>query len=185
MLDTIIEFYSDNLIIALGGTVIALLIIIRLFKTARIYLGTKSYVRKMKRLRKKKFNGILLTEKIIKKRKKKTNEYSKLNNRGKKLVKKYFTYKLEELPVITRYSYGKLFRRSRKSLLIIIKNERKTITKVHMKKGLKDLIQVTDKYKCLDELINFLHNLSEAILKQQEYDIYIGDEDIVIGYLIK
>ena len=185
MLDTIIQFYTDNLLYAAIGTIIALFIIFRLFKTARIYLGTKSYVRKSKKLRKKKFNGILLTDKIKKKRKKNTNEFSKLRGRGKKLVKKYFNYKLEELPVITRYSYGKLLKRSKKKLMIIVKNDRKTLKKINMKKGLKNLIQVTNKYQCLDEVIHFLHNLPDAILEQQDYDIYVGEEEISIGYVIK
>ncbi len=185
MIDTIIQFYTDNLLYAGIGTVIALFILFRLFKTAKIYLGTKSYVRKSKKKRKKKFNGIQLTDKIQKKRKKNTNEYSKLRGRGKKLVKKYLNYKLEELPVITRYSYGKLLKRSKKRLIIIVKNDRKTLKKVNMKKGLKNLIQTTNKFHCLDELIHFLHNLPEAILEQQDYDIYIGEEGISIGYVIK
>ena len=127
MINTIIDFYTENLIYAMVGTVIVLFIFIRLLKTAKIYLGTKSYVRKSKRLRKKKYNGILLIEKIKKKRKKNTNEYQKLKGRGKKHVKKYFNYKLEELPVITKYSYGKLLRRSKKKLIIIVRNERKTL----------------------------------------------------------
>lgn len=185
MIETIIDFYSANLIPAAIGTVVVLYLIFRIFKTASIYLGTKRYVKKSKRLRKKKFNGIILTDKIKKKRKKNTNEYSRLKGRGKKFVKKYFIYKLEELPVITRYSYGKLLKRSKKRLLIIVKNESRTIKKIKMKKGLKNLIQVTNKHKCLDELISFLHNLPEAILEQQDYDIYVGEEDISIGYLIK
>lgn len=185
MIETIIQLYTDNLLYAAIGTIIALFIIFRLLKTAKIYLGTKSYVRKSKKLRKKKYNGIQLTDKIKKKRKKNTNEYSKLRGRGKKLVRKYFNYKIEELPVITRFSYGKLFKRSKKKFIIVVKNERKTLKKVNMRKGLKNLIQITNKFKCLDELIHFLHNLPEAILEQQDYDIYIGDEGISIGYIVK
>ena len=185
MLDTIIEFYIENLLYAAIGTIVVLFIVFRLFKTARIYLGTKSYVRKSKKLRKKKFNGIKLTEKIEKKRKKNTNTYQTLKGRGKKLTKKYFNYKIEELPVITRYSYGKLLKRSKKRLIIIVKNDHKTIRKIKLKKGLKNMIQLTNKYSCLDEFIHFLHNLPEAILEQQDYDIYVGDEDVSIGYIIK
>ena len=53
MVDTIIQFYSDYLLYAIAGTVITIFIIIRLYKTARIYLGIKSYVKKSKKLRKK------------------------------------------------------------------------------------------------------------------------------------
>ena len=185
MVDTIIQFYSDYLLYAIAGTVITIFIIIRLYKTARIYLGIKSYVKKSKKLRKKKFNGILLTDKIKRKRKRNSNEYENLKGRGKKLTKKFFNYKLEELPVITRYSYGKLLKRSNKKLIIIIKTERKTLKKLQMKKGLKNMIQVTNKYNCLDELIHYLHNLPEAIIKQKDYDISIGDEDVSIGYVVK
>ena len=54
-----------------------------------------------------------------------------------------------------------------------------------MKKSVKSVIDVTNKYSCLDEMITFLHNLPEAILEKQEYDIYAGDEDIMITYQIK
>ena len=185
MIDIIIDFYTDNLLYAVIGTIVVLLIISRLYKTALIYLGTKRYVRKSKKLRKKKYNGILLTDKIKKKRKKNTNSFQKLKGRGRKLSKKYFNYKLEELPVITKYSYGKLLKRSRNKLVIIVKNERKTLKKIHMKKGLKTMINVTNKYECLDEFIIFLHNLPEAILEQQDYDIYVGDNDVSISYIVK
>ena len=185
MIDVIIDFYIDNLLYAVIGTLVALFIISRLFKTASIYLGTKRYVRKSKKLRKKKYNGILLTDKIKKKRKKNTNSFQKLKGRGKKLSKKYFNYKLEELPVITKYSYGKLLKRSKNKLIIIVKNEKKTLKKIHMKKGLKAIINVTNKYECLDEFILFLHNLPEAILEQQDYDIYVGDNDVSISYIVK
>ena len=185
MIDIIIDFYTDNLLYAVIGTIVVLLIISRLYKTALIYLGTKRYVRKSKKLRKKKYNGILLTDKIKKKRKKNTNSFQKLKGRGRKLSKKYFNYKLEELPVITKYSYGKLLKRSRNKLVIIVKNERKTLKKIHMKKGLKTMINVTNKYECLDEFIVFLHNLPEAILEQQDYDIYVGDNDVSISYIVK
>ena len=100
MIDTVIQFYTDNLLYAAIGTVIALFIIFRLLKTAKIYLGTKSYVRKSKKKRKKKFNGIQLTDKIQKKRKKNTNEYSKLRGRGKKLVKKYLNYNHQDFLIL-------------------------------------------------------------------------------------
>ena len=185
MIDVIIDFYTDNLLYAIIGTIALLFLIFRLYKTALIYLGTKRYVKKSKKLRKKKFNGIFLTEKIKMKRKKNTNSFQKLRGRSKKLTKKYFNYKLEELPVITRYSYGKLLKRSNKKLIIIIKNDKRTLKKIKMKKGLKTMINITNKYECLDEFILFLHNLPDAILDQQYYDIYVGENGISIGYTVK
>jgi len=183
--DTFIELVTHNLIVSFVVVAIIVFIIYRLIKTARMYLGAKSYVKKAKKLDKKKFNGMTLVEKISKKRKKKTNSFKKLNGRGKKLVRKYLTHKFEELPVITRYARGKLFKRSNNRLIIIIKNERRTLKKIGMKNGMKQLIEVTNKYDCLDEVLTFFHNLPEAILEEQEYDVFFGEEDIVITYIIK
>ncbi len=183
--ENIMELAMENLLYTGIAVVVILFIIFRMIKTFRIHLGAKKYVRKSRKLRKKKFNGIILVDKTQKKRKKETNSYNKLKGRGKKKVKKYFVYKIEELTVITRYSYGKLFKRSSDKLIIFARNERKIVKKVGVRKGLKNLIDITNKYQCLDEMIHFLHNLPEAILDKQEYDIYIDEQDISIGYMIK
>ena len=182
---SIMELAMENLLYTGIAVVVILFIIFRMIKTFRIHLGAKKYVRKSRKLRKKKFNGIMLVDKTQKKRKKETNSFNKLKGRGKKKVKKYFVYKIEELTVITRYSYGKLFKRSSDKLVIFARNERKIVKKVGVRKGLKNLIDITNKYQCLDEMIHFLHNLPEAILDKQEYDIYIDEQDISIGYMIK
>lgn len=183
--EELIQLVMDNIYISIGVTLVILFIFFRLWKTIRIHLGSKRYVRKSKKLRKKKFNGIQLVDKVQKKRKKGTNSYNKLKGRGKKRVKKYFVYKLEELPIVTRFSYGKLFKRSSDKLIIFVRNEKKIVKKVGIRKGLKNLIDMTNKYQCLDEMIHFLHNLPEAILEQHDYDIYLSDQDISIGYMIK
>ncbi len=69
--------------------------------------------------------------------------------------------------------------------MIIVKNERKTLKKIKMKKGMKQLIEITNKYECLDEVIAFMHNLPEAILEDQDYDIFVSEADIMITYVIK
>ena len=183
--DELIQLAMDNLLYTGIAVVVILFIVFRVIRTFRIHLGAKKYVRKSRKLRKKKFNGVQLVDKVQKKRKKGTNQYSKLKGRGKKKVKKYFVYKIEELTVVTRYSYGKLFKRSSDKLVIFARNERKIVKKVGVRKGLKNIIDITNKYQCLDEMIHFLHNLPEAILDKQDYDIYIGEQDISIGYMIK
>jgi len=183
--DDLIQLAMDNPLIAIIGALLIMFIIGRIYMTFKIHLSAKRYVKKSKKLRKKKYNGIQLVDKVEKKRKKGTNSYKKLRGRAKRKVKKYFNYKLEELPVVTRYSYGKLFKRSRDKLMIFARNEKKIVKKVKIKKGLKNLIDLTNKYECLDETIQFLHNLPEAILEQQDYDVYISEQDISIGYKIK
>ncbi len=185
MLDSFIEYYMENYIIASVVTSIVFFILYQLLKSANRYLDVKSYVKKSKRLRKKKFNGIYLTEKLAKKRKKNTNSYQKLKGKGKTLTKKYFTYKMAELPAVTKYSYGKMFKKSNKNLIIVVKHGKKTLQKIKMKKGLRNMIQVTNKHECLDEFIHYLHNLPEAILEQQDYDIFVGVEGVSISYIIK
>ncbi|AIO18999.1 hypothetical protein KQ51_01122 [Candidatus Izimaplasma bacterium HR1] len=183
--DAIIQIIMDNILVSVFVGVIVIFIIFRLIKTARMYLGAKSYVRKARRLDKKKFNGLNLVEKTAKRRKKNTNTFKKLRNRGKKWVRKYLTHKFDELPIITRYSRGKLFKRSKNRLIIIVKNEKKTIKKISTKRGMKQIIDISNKYECLDEVITFLHHLPEAILNEQEYDIFFGEEGMLLTYQIK
>jgi len=182
LIDLAIENWLYTLIIG----IIVLFILFRLLRTARMYLGAKGYVRKAKKLDRKKFNGINLVDKIQKKRKKETNSFKKLRGGAKKKVRKYLNHKFDELPVFIRYSYGKLFKRSNDKLMIVIKNERKTLKKIRLKKGIKHVIEATNKYDCLDEMILFLHNLPDAILEQQEYDVYVpGENEVLIAYQIK
>ncbi len=183
--DDLIQLAMDNLLYTGIGIAVILFIFFRLWKTIRIHIGAKRYVKKARKLRKKKWNGIQLVDKVQRKRKKGTNTYNKLKGGGKKRVKKYFSYKVEELPVITKYSYGKLLKRSSDKLIIFARNERKIVKKVVIKKGLKNIIDITNKYQCLDEMIHFLHNLPEAIMEQQDYDIFLSEQDISIGYKIK
>jgi len=180
-----IQLSIDNIFITIFVILITVFIIIRARKTFIIHLAAKKYVKKAKKLRKKKWNGILLVDKIHKKRKKGTNTFNKLKGGGKKRVKKYFIYKLEELPVVTKYSYGKLLKRSSDKLMIFAKNDKKIVKRVRLKKGLGSLIDLVDRYSCLDEMIHYLHNLPEAILDQQDYDIYINKQNISIGYIVK
>lgn len=185
MLDQLIELYMENYIVASIAISIISFLLYRLLRTANRYLDTKSYVKKNKRLRKKKYNGIILTEKLSKRRKRHTNSYQKLKGSGKKLVKKYFIFKMKELPAVTKYSYGKIYKTSSKRLIIVVTNGRKTLQKIKMKKGLRNMIQLTNKYNCLDEFILYLHDLPDAILDQQDLDILVGIEGISIGYIIK
>lgn len=183
--ENLLQFAKENWLYTLIALVVIGFIIFRLFKSAHIYLGSKSYIRKAKKLDRKKYNGLQLIDKIRNKRKRDTNSFNKLRGKSKKLVRNYFSHKVEELPVMTKYSYGKLLKRSKDTLLIVVKTESKTLRKMSMKKGLRKLIEATNRYECLDELINFLHNLPEAILEQQDYDIYVGDQDLLITYQVK
>jgi len=184
-MDKFIDLVMSNPIVAAVSGVIVLFILFRLYKTMRIYLGAKGYIRKSKKLRKKKFNGLLLNDKIRKKRKKNTNAYNKLKGSAKKKVKKYVTYKVEELEVAVRYSYGKLFRRSKEKLLILVTREGKTLKKIKPKKAVKTILDTMTKYTCVDEMIVFLHELTDAILEQQEFDLYCDESEVMLTYTIK
>jgi len=185
LIDMYLDSWTAYLIPMAVGHLIGLLVVWRMFNTMRIYFGAKGFVRKASKQRRKKFNGLLLNEFTEKKRKKNTNTYKKLKRRSKNKVEKYFKYKIEELPGITNYSYGKMFKRNKHKLTIFVSNGKKKIMKIHMKKAYKKFIDLTNKYECLDEFVQYLHNLPEAIMNQQEYDIYISDHDVSIGYLIK
>lgn len=179
------DLIRENLLVSIFIGVIIIFIILRMFKTMRMYLGAKSFVRKSLKQDRKKFNGLTLVEKTSKKRKKNTNSFKKLRGRAKKWVRKYLTHKFDQLPIITKYSRGKLFKRSKNKLILLVKNERKTIKKISTKKGEKQLIDLSNKYDCLDEIITFLHHLPNAILDEQEYDIFFGEEGLILTYQIK
>ncbi|MFK5884084.1 MAG: hypothetical protein QM489_07095 [Candidatus Izemoplasma sp.] len=183
--DTIITWITDNLYIAIAIGVVSLFILVRMWHSVRLHLGNKKYVKKSVKLRKKKFNGVRLVDKIKKKRKKNTNTFKKLSYRGKKLTKKYLNYKSEELPIVTKYSYGKLLKRSRDKLQIIVRNERKVVMKLKLKRSYKELVKLSNKYECLDELLLFLHELPLHIIEQQDYEVYVNIHEISISYTIK
>ena len=79
------EYLPYTIFVAL----IIIFILYRSFKSVKMYMGARSYVRKSKRLRKRKYNGLVLVEYTQKKRKKNTNNFAKLRRRAKKKVKKY------------------------------------------------------------------------------------------------
>jgi phage terminase large subunit-like protein len=171
--------------IAIGVILFLILLVWRLFNTAGMYLGSKRFVKKTKRLRRRKFNGPDIIEFTSDKRKRDSNSYKKLRRRAKNRVLKYFEYKQEELPGITNYAHGKLLRRNRQKLLIYVSNGQKKITRFKMKKAAKQFIDITNKYQCLDDLVEYLHNLPKAILSHKEYEIQIPEHGVAIGYEIK
>ena len=150
-----------------------------------MYMGAKRFVRKSKKNRKKKFNGLLLNDKIRKKRKKNTNSFSKLKGGAKKKVRKYVSYKVEELQIQVQYSYGKLLRRTKEKLQFKIIRDDKVVKRIKFKKPQKLILDATNKYNCLDEMIIFLHELPEAIIEQVDYEIYSDEGDCTITYQIK
>lgn len=184
----IIDFIVLNWQLIVGGILLLLIVYLfirRLIRTARMYLGAKNFVKKSKKLRKKKFNGFQLVDSIKNKRKRNTNSYEKLRRRAKRKVLKYINYKAEELPTFARYSYGKLLKRASDKLLIIFRGEKRTLEKISIKKVPKQLLEATNKYDCLNELIIFLHGLPQAILDKKEAHIFVREDDIQITYLIK
>lgn len=185
MVQAIIDFYVNNVIVGILGTITIVFMIYRMYKTSRMYLGLKSYVKSLKKSRKRKYNGVELVQKIKRKRKRHTNSFAKLYGGAKRKVRKYFEYKKEELPVITKYSFGHLFKRSKEEVIIYIKRGKKTLSKIKMKRPVKAWIEASNEYECLNELIEFLHYLPDAILDKQEYEVVGSTTDITINYQIK
>jgi hypothetical protein len=148
-------------------------------------MSSAKYNRKAKRLRKKKYNGVLLIDKIRKRRKKNTNNYKKLKRKGKKLTKKYLDYKAEELPIIAKYADSKVLKSSRRQLMIVVYEEGKTKKKYKLKKGSKQFINIIDTYDCLDQMIEFLHKLPDTMVNDEDLEFYIEEQNITIGYTLK
>ena len=184
-LSEIITFTLDNIVPIVLGLLILYLILRRLNKSAKMYLGMKKYVKQAIKLDRKKFNGLELVDRIKRKRKRHTNAFQFLRGSAKRDVRKYFAHKAEELPVFTRYTYGKLFKRSKHSLTLYIKQGKKTQEKWACKQGAKKFLEVTNQDHCVDELITFLHHLPDANLEKRPYDIYVAASDTNITYQIK
>lgn len=181
----ILQYILDYIVPIVLGLIILFLLIKRLNKTAKMYLGMKKYVKQAIKLDRKKFNGLQLVDKIKRKRKRHSNSFQQLRGRAKRLTRKYFAHKVEEIPVFTRYTHGKLFKRSKHKIAIYVKQGKKTQEKIYMKHGVKRLIETTNKQHCLDEMITFLHYLPDAIIEQRAYDIYIEATDMSISYQVK
>ena len=184
-IDDLLQLAMDNLIYTFIVIDVIFFVLFTLWKKIQVRLDAKRYVKKAQKLRKKRWNGILLVDFLQKKRKPGTNTFNKLKRGGKRRVRKYFSYKIEELPLITKYSYGKLLKRSNNKLIIFVRNETKIVKKLKIKRGLNNLVNTTNKYQCLNEMIYFLHDLPDAILEQQDYDIFITEQDLSIGYKVK
>ena len=165
--------------------IITYLVSKRLIRTAKAYLNMKQFVKQAIKLDRKKYNGLQLVDKVKAKRKRRTNSFAELRMRGKRPVRKYFIHKAEELPVFVRYTHGKLLKRSRNKLRILIKQDSKTLGKFYLKQGPKDFIEIANDFHCLNELITFLHHLPDAILEQRPYDMYVPSSDTTITYQIK
>lgn len=145
----------------------------------------KKFVKESIKKDRKKFNGLKLVDSIKRKRKRRTNTFQHLRMGGKRRTRKYFLHKAQELPVFVRYTKGKLLKRSRSSLRILIKQDRKTVGKYSLKQGPKNLIACANNHDCLNELITFLHHLPDAVLEQRPYDMYVPSSDTTITYQIK
>lgn len=184
-LQTILSYFFDYFVPIVLGLIILFLTSRRLIKTAKMYMGMKSYVKNAIKLDRKKFNGLNLVEKIKRKRKRNTNTYQQLRGRAKRDVKKYFTHKVEEIPVCARYTYGKLFKRSKTKLTIYIKQDKKTLSKLTLKQGIKQFIDASNTHECLDEIITFLHHLPDAIIEKRPFDVTIPTTNLLLTYQIK
>ena len=161
------------------------LVIIRIIASIRINAGAHSYIKRANKLRRKKFNGPDLISYISDKRRRGPNTYRRLKANAKGRVQKFFQYKEEELPALVNFSHGKKKKKNRGKLIIFVTNGHRKMIKIRMGRTLKEFINLTNKFECLDEFIHFLHNLPEAILKNQQYDIYIPEHEVSIGYEIK
>lgn len=157
----------------------------RMIKTAKSHLNMKRFVKQAIKLDRKKFNGLQLVDKVKHRRKRRSNRFADLRSRGKRYVRRYFIHKSEELPVFVRYTRGKLLKKSHSKLRFYIKQDNKTLGKVTLKQGPRDLIELSNDFHCLNELITFLHHLPDAILEQRPYDIYVPSTDATISYQIK
>lgn len=182
ILDTYVGQWKTNLIIMVIAHFVLLLLFRQLYRNTRVTLGTKRYVTKTNKLRRNKFSGISLNEYTERRRKRESNTYRGLRSKAKSKVKRYFEYKEEELPGITNYSYGKKLKRNKNKIMILVTQANKGTEKINVKKSYREFIELVNKFNCLDEFVLYLHNLPDALLNRQDYDIYLNEHEVTIGY---
>ena len=154
-------------------------------RSARRHLAMKNFVKKSLKLDRKKFNGEQLVHKIRRKRKRKTNSFQYLRGSARRAVRKYFNHKTDELPVVTKYANGGLFKRSNNKLVLYVKQGRRTLDKYTLKKSSKPLIDSTNSHNCVDEMILFLHQLPDAIIDNKPLELYSESNGVHLTYQIK
>ena len=181
--DEILQQINNPVFIVIGFIII--LLVLRIFNNYRVNAGAKSYIKRANRLRRKKFNGPDLIEFTSQKRRGGSNTYKKLKTNAKGRVEKYFQYKEEELPALVNFVYSKYKKKNKRHLTIFVTNGKRKMIKIKLGKTVKEFIQLANKFDCLDELIRFLHNLPDAILKHQKLEVYIPEHEVSIGYSIK
>lgn len=176
---------SEYIIYTISGVVIIFFILRYFIKKKWLQIKTKRFVKQSKKRRNKHFNGIKLVEKTKTKRKKNTNTFKKLRRSSKKHVTKYLQYKSQEIPKILNVAANDSLKSSKSVLYIIFKNEKKVLSKVAIELSYKPLINNSNTYECLDEIILFLHHLPDALLEKKDYDVFIQDKNMLITYEIK
>lgn len=184
-MEVVTTWMRENLLITIAIGLLIVFLIIRSIKHMHFYMSSARYARKARRLRKKKYNGVFLVDKLKKRRKKHTNNFKKLKRKGKKLTKKYLEYKAEELPILTKYIHSKVLKASRRELLIVAMHGTKTKKKYKLKKGAKQFINIIDTYDCLDQFLVFLHELPDAMASDMDLNFYLEADDVTISYMFK
>lgn len=184
ILDNYFAFWTENLFLSIFIHFFLILLCRRLINNFRSYFGTKGFAEKSNRLRRKKFNGIDLVKLIKRKDKKKRNTYKEMPRSVKIKVEDYFRYKENELPGVTNYSFGKMFKKSKHHVLVYVSDGNKRLMSIKMKGAHKKFIKLSNEHECLDDIIVYLHHLPEAILNRQNYIITLRGKHISIGYEI-
>ncbi len=145
----------------------------------------RRFVKKHRRLAKKKFNGELLLDKIANKRKSEENTYKQLRGSAKKKVKKYFDFKVKQLYFTAMQASKTTFRIKRKRCLIKIVDVERGKEKRENYDSAKLFIKLSNKYSCLDELILFLDELPAYILEKQDFEYKIEESGTLLTYEIR
>lgn len=184
-MDLKILLSSEYIFYTIAGVVVILFILKYFIKKKWLEIKTKRFVKQSKKRRNKHFNGMKLVEKTKTKRKKNTNTFKKLRRSSKKQVTKYLHYKSQEIPKMLNVAANDSLKPGKSILYIIFKNEKKVLSKVAIELSYKPLINNSNTYECLDEIILFLHHLPEALLEKKDYDVFIQDKNMLITYEIK
>ncbi|GEM_PF-1317206 len=155
------------------------------FKVVGRRMLLRKLVKKHRKQSKKKYNGERLLEKIDKKRKSGGNTYRSLKRPARKRVKKYLEFKVKQLRFAAMKAKKKGLRIKKRRCYLTILDERKGKDRREKFQNTKDLIRMSNKFDCLDEMILYLDELPERILKDEDFEYRLEENEAWLSYEIR
>jgi len=114
-----------------------------------------------------------------------TNTYERLKKKGKRKVKKYFSYYLHELDQLVKLKSNISPNKNKNKLLIEFKKEdNQVIGNYYIQQRFNKLRKQIDTHQLLFDMIAYVYELPDYIDKNKSYHLQNHDNHLVITYKI-